>query len=231
MRLFGKKDKDIARVAIGSLLLELVLVTVVTVLLIKVLRTSSDNRYAWFAVPSLLIAAAMIPTALRRRSLADIGLLMGRPGLNLWVLCISCLILLPVLLGGVLLFKHYHVQLPLCPIVPKEKWLSWLIYQFLYVALAEETFFRGYLQSNILRLLTMATRKKLVLLELLSVILAAAIFALSHSVILGGAQAALTFFPGLIFGWLFIKTKSLVVPTLFHGLANSGYGFIAMVLA
>lgn len=210
--------------------MEIVSVTVATILLIKVLRTGLDNRYSWFTVPSLLIAAAVIPTVLRRRSLADVGFQMGRTGPNLRVLCISCLVLAPILLCCVLLFKHYHVQLPLCPVVPDGKWFSWLVYQFLYVAVAEETFFRGYLQSNILRLMTMAVRKNLALLELLSVISAAAMFALSHSVLLGSTRAALTFFPGLIFGWIFIKTESLLAPVLFHGLANAGYGFIVVVL-
>jgi len=210
--------------------LEMVSVTVATILLTKFLRAVLDNRYAWFIVPSLLIAAAVIPTVLRRRSLADVGFQMGRTGPNLRVLCISCLVLAPILLCCVLLFKHYHVQLPLCPVVPDGKWFSWLVYQFLYVAVAEETFFRGYVQSNILLLLTMAVQKKPVLLELLSVISAAVIFALSHSVLLGSTQAALTFFPGLIFGWIFIKTKSLLAPILLHGLANAGYGFIAVVL-
>jgi len=35
----------------------------------------------------------------------------------------------------------------------------------------------------------------------------------------------------LIFGWLFVKTKSLLAPVLFHGLANVCYGFIGAVLA
>jgi membrane protease YdiL (CAAX protease family) len=41
----------------------------------------------------------------------------------------------------------------------------------------------------------------------------------------------ITFLPGLIFGWLLVKTKSLLAPVLFHGLANAVYGLIAAALA
>ena len=100
----------------------------------------------------------------------------------------------------------------------------------MYVAVAEEIFFRGYLQSNTLNLLTMAIQRKRVFLESMSIITAAAVFAASHSLLAGNVISIITFFPGLVLGWLFIKTKSLLAPILFHGLANVGYGFIAAVL-
>lgn len=213
-----------------SLLLEMVFVTVATIWLIRFLRSSLNNRGAWLAVPFVLLSAAAVPTLLRKRSLGGIGLRVERLGLILRVLCGTCLVVFPVLFCGVFLLKYYKVQLPLCPVVPEGRWFSWLIYQFLYVAVAEETFFRGYLQSNILRLLTIAVAKNLASLELTSIIISAAVFAISHSVLFGNVIPIITFFPGLIFGWVFVKTKSLLAPILFHGLANVGYGFIAVVL-
>lgn len=212
------------------LLMEMVCVTVVTIWLIKLLHNSLNSRGAWFLAPFLLIVAAVVPTRLRKRSLGEIGLRVERLRLTLRVLCGTCLVVFPVLFCGVFLLKYYKVQLPLCPVVPEKRWFSWLIYQLMYVAVAEEAFFRGYLQSNILRLLTTAVSKKLVFLQLISIILSGAVFAISHSVLLGNAMPIITFFPGLIFGWLFIKTRSLLAPILFHGLANAGYGFIAVIL-
>lgn len=224
------KERHNISVAGVSLLLEMVFVTVATVWLIRFLRSSLNNRGAWLAVPFVLLSAAAVPTLLRKRSLGVIGLRVERLGLILRVLCGTCLVVFPILFCGVFLLKYYKVQLPLCPVVPEGRWFSWLIYQFLYVAVAEETFFRGYLQSNILRLLTIAVAKNLASLELTSIIISAAVFAISHSVLLGNAMPIITFFPGLIFGWVFVKTRSLLAPILFHGLANVGYGFIAVVL-
>jgi len=42
--------------------------------------------------------------------------------------------------------------------------------------------------------------------------------------------SAVTFLPGLILGWLFIRTGSLLAPILFHGLANTFYCMLAMAL-
>lgn len=213
-----------------SLFLEMVFVTVAAIWLIKVLRSGLKGQVAWFTAPSLLIAAAVLPTVLMKRSFAEIGLRVGRLGHILWVLCRTCLVVFAVLFCGVLLLKYYEVQPPLCPVVPENRWFSWLIYQFIYVAVAEEIFFRGYLQSNILRLLTTTVQKNLAFLQLMSIVMAAAVFAISHGVLLGNVISIITFFPGLILGWLFVTTKSLLAPILFHGLANVGYGLIAAAL-
>jgi len=37
----------------------------------------------------------------------------------------------------------------------------------------------------------------------------------------------MTFLPGRVLGWLFIRTKSLLAPVLFHGLANTCYCLMA----
>jgi len=208
----------------------MVLVTVATICLVGFLRSSLINRGAWLAVPFLLISAAAVPTLLRKRSLSEIGFRLGQPGLSLRVLCGACLVVFPVLFFGVFLLKYYEVQLPLCPVFPEKRWLSWLVYQFMYVAVPEEAFFRGYLQNNTLCLLTVTTKINVAFSQPMSIIISAVIFAIFHSLLLGNVISIITFFPGLILGWLFVKTESLLAPILFHGLANAGYGFIATVL-
>lgn len=211
-------------------LLEVVFVTVVVLLLISFLQNRLNNRGAWLAVPVVLLSAALVPTIVRRRSLSEVGVGIGRPGPALWVLIKTCLAVFPVFFCGILLLNHFEVPLPLCPAVPEKGWLPWLVYQFVYVAVAEEAFFRGYLQSNILGLLMAATQKKVVFLPWVCIILSASIFAIFHSVAWGNVMLIITFFPGLILGWLFVRTKSLLAPILFHGLANAGHGFITAVL-
>jgi hypothetical protein len=224
------EGRDKLSVAGILLLIEMLCVTIVTIWLIKLLRNNVNIRGDWFLAPFLLITAALVPTRLRKKSFAEIGLRVGRPGLILRVLCATCAIVFPLLLVGILLLKHFNVQLPLSPIIPEGRWFSWLAYQFMYVAVAEEIFFRGYLQSNVLSLLTLSVQKPRAYLEIIGIIISSTIFAISHCLILGSAMAIITFLPGLILGWLLVKTKSLLAPVLFHGLANIFYGLIVVVL-
>ncbi len=223
----GRDKLSVARIL---LLIEMLCVTVVTICLIKLLRNNVNSRGDWFLAPFLLITAALVPTRLRKRSFAEIGLRVGRLGLILRVLCATCVIVFPLLLIGIFVLKHFNIQLPLSPIIPEGRWFSWLAYQFMYVAVAEEIFFRGYFQCNVLSLLTMSAQKSRVFLEIIAIIISATAFAVSHCLILGSVMPIITFLPGLIFGWLLVKTKSLLAPVLFHGLANVFYGLIAAVL-
>ncbi len=147
------------------------------------------------------------------------------------VLCKACMVVFPALICGILLLNHYRVAIPLKPIVPVEKLLSWLIYQCVCVAFAEEVFFRGHLQSNIQHFLASVMKKRPAISAMTSIVISAFIFALFHSLVFRNAVSLITFFPGLIFGWLFIRTKSLLAPVLFHGLDNIVYGFPASLLA
>jgi len=118
------------------------------------------------------------------------------------------------------------------PSLPQEKGLiGWVFYQFMYVAMAEEVFFRGYVQSNIMRLAGPATGDLSGRREWVIIVLSAACFAIGHLVVQGQAVSLLTFLPGLlpglVLGWLFIRTKSLLAPILFHGLANICYAAMA----
>ena len=224
------KGRDKLSVARALLLIEMVCVTVVTVFLIRFLSDNLNFRGEWFLAPFLLITAALVPTRLRKRSFAEIGLRVERPGMILRVLCVTCVIVFPLLLAGVFLLRKFDIQLPLSPIIPEGRWFSWLVYQFIYVAVAEEIFFRGYFQCNVMSLLTMSVQKNRAFLEIIGIIISATIFAISHCLILGSVMPIITFLPGLIFGWLLVKTKSLLAPVLFHGLANIFYGLIAAVL-
>ncbi len=78
--------------------------------------------------------------------------------------------------------------------------------------------------------MTTTTKKSVAFSQLMSIIISAVIFAMFHSVLLGDVILIVAFFPGLILGWLFVKTGSLLAPIFFHGLANAICGFIAAVL-
>lgn len=212
------------------LMIEILCVTVVTVTLIRLLDVYINSRIDWIIAPCLLIMGTLIPTLLRKRRLAEIGLCLGQPLKILWTVGATSIILFPLVLAGFFVLKRFGISLPLGPIIPKDRWVSWVAYQFMYIAVAEEIFFRGYFQSNVLWLLTLFVQKSDNFLEKTSIIISAAIFAISHCLILGSIMPIITFFPGLVFGWLLVRTKSLLAPILFHGLANVFYGLIAAAL-
>lgn len=207
------------------LLLELSLVTVCVVGLISAVYGRGGQK-AWFLGPFVLTFGALLPTFLKGRNLADIGFRVDRIGLSLRLLGQACLVISPLVICCVLVLRHSGIEPPLRVLVPRDHWLSWLGFQFACVALPEEVFFRGYLLGNMLLLLKMAAGKDCTAIEILGIVLTACIFAVSHVLVLGNVSSMITFFPGLIFGWLFVKTKSLIAPVLFHGLANAGYGLV-----
>jgi hypothetical protein len=59
--------------------------------------------------------------------------------------------------------------------------------------------------------------------ECVGVCLSAGVFAVAHSLILGGAASLFTFFSGLIFAWLSLRSGVLLPPVLLHGAAHTGY--------
>jgi membrane protease YdiL (CAAX protease family) len=102
---------------------------------------------------------------------------------------------------------------------------SFVLTQLLLVALPEEVFFRGYLQYKLGN-------------NIKGIVIVSLLFALGHFVTLcigGGhniavcSQAVLTFFPSLVMGYLYFRTKTLWASILFHFLANVVY--IAVGLA
>jgi len=212
-----------------SLLTETILVTITAVSAVALFNYGTHiSKSAWLIVPGILMTAAFIPTAIKKRRFAEIGSSISQIKHSLAVLGWTCIAVFPVTFFALWLLKHYGLELPPKPVLPQNhQWFCWLIYQFMYVAVAEEVFFRGYLQSNILRLAGTVIAGQYRLQQWTSIVLSAAFFALAHIAVQGHIISVLTFLPGLILGWLFIRTKLLLAPILFHGLANIYY-FIAI---
>jgi membrane protease YdiL (CAAX protease family) len=100
-----------------------------------------------------------------------------------------------------------------------------IIYFYLFVALSEETLFRGYIQS---RLNSVFGRPK----RFLGVnwgwglIISSVFFGLWHlgwkSGMLEWPHVLWTMFAGLIFGFVREKSESVIAPALLHGIMNYG---------
>ena len=80
----------------------------------------------------------------------------------------------------------------------------------LVAAFSEEVFFRGWVQTLLVRAFHPA----------LAVAGASALFALSHLVFRSDPYYLLTFFPGLVMGWLRLKHGDVAPAVLYHFLGN-----------
>jgi membrane protease YdiL (CAAX protease family) len=227
-----------------SLLMETAAITIIAIAAIKVFGASFIFKQTWFVTPAILIAAAFIPTAINKRDFARFGFKSKQIRHSLALLGWACIVTLPLMVFGLWLMRYWGLELPLRAVMPPaQRWFSWLFYQFMYVAVAEEVFFRGYVQNNILKSTRTLTQEQIVRWglphhkkigglkpTLLSIIISAVIFAAAHTLIQGELMSVLTFLPGLVLGWLFVRTRSLLAPILFHGLANVSYLCVAAML-
>jgi membrane protease YdiL (CAAX protease family) len=214
-----------------SLFIETTLAVIVAISAIKVIDTSSASGAGWLIIPCILIFAAFIPTAVKKREFPGFGFNIRQMKDSLVVLGWTCVVLFPLTLCVLWVLKSYELKPPLPPVLSQgQDWVYWLFYQFMYVSISEEVFFRGYVQSNILRLTTPVMGKLPRLQQWTSIVISAACFTVAHIIVQGQIISVLIFLPGLILGWLFIRTRSLLAPILFHGLANAYYLIIAIML-
>lgn len=89
----------------------------------------------------------------------------------------------------------------------------------LLVALPEELFYRGYVQTTLDRI--WPRRWRVLGVELgMSVVVASVLFALGHFLVDLRAERLAVFFPSLLFGYLRAGTGSLAAPILFHAASN-----------
>ena len=109
-------------------------------------------------------------------------------------------------------FSRGHIQLPPGTLVS-------LLNQIVVVALPEEIFFRGYLMGKLderwpgrVRLFGAPVGWALPVSALL--------FAFGHFLVDFNPQRLAPFFPGLLFGWMRIRARSVAAGTLFHALCN-----------
>jgi uncharacterized protein len=107
---------------------------------------------------------------------------------------------------------HPHLRLP-------HDFLTLTAGQLLVVALPEELFFRGFLQGRLEEAMPPTV-------NLLGArvgrawLLQAALFALGHFLVSFEPQMLSRFIPGLAFGWLYARTRSIVAGTIFHAACN-----------
>jgi len=208
---------------------EISVLTIGTITAIRLLNEQHVLALQWLMTPCLLVIAALFPAWLRGEEFPRLGFDGEHLVHALAVLCRTCICIFPAVVLGLWSITRMHLQIPLRPVIDGG-WVPWMIYQFLYVALAEEVFFRGYLQTNVIRLIGSGQLLSRRMEVGIGIVVSAGCFAVAHFIVQGQVASLLTFLPGLVLGWLFVRTQCLLAPILFHGLANVSYGVIAIYL-
>jgi len=148
----------------------------------------------------------------------DWGLTLDRLRFSLLAALLMSLLCLPTFL--VLYHVYQKVWLSVDGrIALSSSWGLLLLYHLACVALPEEVFYRGYMQSRLNEVF--AARINLFSGRVgFGWLYTTALFALGHYLIDFRVNTLATFFPGLVFGWLRERTGSVVAPTIFHALCN-----------
>lgn len=106
---------------------------------------------------------------------------------------------------------------------PTFRWppgfLSMALAQIVVVALPEELFFRGFVQGRLEDALP-PTRSFLGAKIGWALVIQAALFGLGHFLVTFEPAMLARAFPGLVFGWMFARTRSILAGTIFHAACN-----------
>jgi len=139
-----------------------------------------------------------------------------------WALGAALIVFPPFWLGWVLWWKPEGGFVPAHP----ERLFDDALGQLFVIALPEEAFYRGYLQSA----LDDAWPKRVRLLGAEvgpSLFVTSALFALGHLATDFDANRLAVFFPALLFGWLRARTGGIGAGVLLHAFANLFASYLA----
>lgn len=133
-----------------------------------------------------------------------------------------CLIVFPPFWLGFKLWwapKSFHVA-------PLANVASDALGQFLVIALPEEAFYRGYLQTRLDEV--WKPRREVLGVKLgPAVVVTSAVFAVGHLATEVNPNRLAVFFPSLLFGWLRIRRDGVGCPAAFHALCNLFASYLA----
>jgi membrane protease YdiL (CAAX protease family) len=187
-----------------------------------------NNLHALVAAVFLFLPQLL----LRRRADLEAYGLRARPvALGLRLAGIGVLVILPLFVIGFVAYNRF-----LCAhwpaLVPGSCWHvlhpglrlpaalpTMALAQLVVVALPEELFFRGYVQGRLEDALP-ARRRLFGAPVGWALVLQAALFGLGHFLVTFDPAMLTRAFPGLVFGWMYARTRSILAGTIFHAACN-----------
>ena len=103
--------------------------------------------------------------------------------------------------------------------VPPESFSDELLGQLLVIALPEEAFYRGYLQTALDE--AWPKRKSIFGAQIgWGLLVTSVLFAVGHYITVRDPNRLAVFFPSLVFGWLRARTGGVGAPIAFHAMSN-----------
>lgn len=187
------------------------------------------NLHACVALVFLVLPQIMLR---RRGNIERYGFTTEPLRLNLIVAAVAVVAILPIFAVGFwalvrVACDHWPRMVPgSCAHALHPMWrmpadfFPWQIpAQLVVVALPEELFFRGYVQGRLEEAFP-PSRTFLGARIGWAWLVAAALFALGHYLVTFEPQMLTRFFPGLVFGWMFARTRSILPGTIFHAACN-----------
>jgi hypothetical protein len=216
------------------------LVAVLTTALVTALSYGLPDAYAATGV-GLAFLAATYAIALRQNALrppAHYGLALGgllepeplslrrlaKDGARAlaWGLGIALLIFPPFWLAWLYWWHPRHGFHP----APPPSFSQDVLGQLLVIALPEEAFYRGYLQTAFDDAFRM--RVRILGAEIgPGLLIASALFALGHIATETHPNRLAVFFPALLFGWLRVRTRGVGAGVVLHALSNLLTAYLA----
>jgi membrane protease YdiL (CAAX protease family) len=196
------------------------------------------------AIALIFLAAPRVASRLSGREFDyhAAGLRLSPVRLNLAVLGVALAVTWPVFLAAFLLFYGTACGLTTSPTlgylvdwiaVTCGRWAGWsqaslrlppdlalqTLTQIVVIAVPEELFFRGYLQTRLEQ--RWPPRRSLAGAPVGGALVAgSALFALGHLLVDFDLQRLAVFVPGLVFGWMRARTGSIAAGAAFHALCN-----------
>ena len=190
----------------------------------------------YLAKPVATVAFLYLPLwAMRRRGedYADYGVTLRAWRTDLLLVAGACLVFLPLYTAGFWATAHLRPALPgwaqdfVAPMSNQarvfharlpDNFSGWVVDQLFVVALPEEFFYRGYLQSR-LKLVWPGGPRVLGVTVGPAFLVVALLFALGHLAVFHVWRLAV-FFPALLFGYLRERTGTVLGCTLLHATFN-----------
>jgi len=193
------------------------------------------NLHALVAAMFLLVP--MLVLRRRGRDLEEHGFTTRPVKLGVIVTLVGIFGVLPLFVGGFWIYNRaicawapqlasgscWHVLHPTLRL-PGEYAQPWdfaklAAAQLIVVGLPEELFFRGYVQGSLEQVWPPSRRLFGAKLGL-AWLVAAVLFGLGHFFVTFEPQMLTRFFPGLLFGWMYARTRSILAGTIFHAACN-----------
>ncbi len=166
---------------------------------------AGETAHFGLSLGGLLDPAPIDPRRILRETLVALG----------WALLFAAVLFPPFWLGYVFWWKPPHAFIPAPPPALGDDVLG----QLLVIALPEEAFYRGFLQTAFDD--AWPRRWRILGAEIgPGLLVASTVFALGHLATEVNPNRLAVFFPALLFGWLRVRTRGIGAPLLLHAMAN-----------